>query len=230
MPLSRPVAAASQGLFPRLLWMKLRSKDREALASTPVESMASRSSVKHFLVTRGGGGGLARTRAAGTMTRVGGVTVRTELRPGDIGEVVRLHGALYAREHGFDVRFEAYVAEPLARFAIAGSPRERMWIAERDGTIVGCVAIVAASATTAQLRWFLVDPSARGKGLGGALLDDALAFSRAQGYRSILLWTVDALVAAARLYVSRGFALAERKPARQWGADVVEERYERDLG
>ncbi len=158
------------------------------------------------------------------------ITLRTELRPGDLGEIVRMHGVLYAREHGFDPAFEAYVAEPLARFATGGSPRERLWIAEWQGRIVGCIAIVAASPDVAQLRWFLVDPSARGQGLGGRLLDEAVAFARGQGYRSIVLWTVSALVAAARLYAARGFVRTERKPGRLWGADVVEERYERDLG
>lgn len=159
-------------------------------------------------------------------------TIRTEVHPGDVDEVVRLHGVLYAREHGFDPTFEAYVAEPLARFVIAASPRERLWIAERDGAIVGSVAIVAAPSPSdaAQLRWFLVDPQARGHGLGGTLLDEAIAFSRAQGYRSIVLWTVSALAAAARLYAARGFVRTEGKPARRWGADVVEERYELDLG
>jgi len=155
-----------------------------------------------------------------------GIAIRTDLRPGDIGEIVRLHGVLYAREHGFDPTFEAYVAEPLARFAIATSPRERIWIAERQGAIVGCVAIVAASSDTAQLRWFLVDPGARGRGLGGRLLDDAIAFSRARGYRSIVLWTVAALTAASRLYAARGFRRTEVKPGRRWGVDVVEEKYE----
>src|SRR5437868_14584394 len=100
----------------------------------------------------------------------GAVSVRTDLRPGDIGAIVHLHGVLYAREYGFDATFEAYVAGPLAEFVRSGSPRERLWIAERDGRIVGCVAIVAASPETAQLRWFLVDPSARGMGLGRKLL------------------------------------------------------------
>ncbi len=153
-------------------------------------------------------------------------TLRTGLRPGDIGEIVRLHGVLYAREYGFDPTFEAYVAEPLARFAIAASPRERVWIAERGGAIVGCVAIVAASPQVAQLRWFLVDPAARGSGLGTRLLEEAIAFSRARGYGSILLWTVSALAAAARLYRAKGFERTEERPGRQWGADVVEEKYE----
>jgi len=153
-------------------------------------------------------------------------TVRTNLRPGDIGEIVRLHGVLYAREHGFDATFEAYVAEPLARFAIAASPRERLWIAERKGAIVGSVAIVAASPDVAQLRWFLVDPKARGQGLGKRLLDEAIAFSRANGYRSLVLWTVSGLGAAARLYGALGFVRIEEKPGRPWGVDVVEEKYE----
>src|SRR6266511_5451915 len=94
------------------------------------------------------------------------VTIRTTLHPGDVGTIVYLHGVLYAREYGFDPTFEAYVAGPLAEFVRSGSARERLWIAERDGRIVGCVAIVASGPETAQLRWYLVDPSARGAGLG----------------------------------------------------------------
>jgi GNAT superfamily N-acetyltransferase len=160
------------------------------------------------------------------MAHVEDVTLRTEIRPGDLGEIVRLHGVVYAKEHGFGPTFEAYVAEPLARFAILGSPRERLWIAERDGRIVGCVAIVAASPEVAQLRWFLVDPSARGHGLGTRLLDATIAFSRDRGYRSIVLWTVSALADAARLYRAKGFALTEEKRGRQWGVDVIEQKYE----
>lgn len=156
--------------------------------------------------------------------------LRTDLRPGDIGEIVRLHGVLYAREYGFDPTFEAYVAEPLARFAISASPRERLWIAERQGAIAGCVAIVAVPPQVAQLRWFLVDPSARGSGLGTRLLDEAIAFSRACGYGSIVLWTVGALAAAAHLYRAKGFAKTEERPGHQWGVDVVEEKYEMRLG
>jgi GNAT superfamily N-acetyltransferase len=109
------------------------------------------------------------------------VTIRTHLRPGDLGYIVYLHGILYAREYGFDHTFEAYVAGPLAEFACHATDHERIWIAQQDGRIVGCIAIVAAAneapaaeATTAcdvaQLRWFLVDPSVRGAGLGKRLL------------------------------------------------------------
>lgn len=155
-----------------------------------------------------------------------GTTLRTGLRPGDIGEIVRLHGVVYAREHGFDSTFEAYVAGPLARFAIVASSRERLWIAERGGAIVGSVAIVAASPEVAQLRWFLVDPAVRGKGLGTRLLGEAISFSKSCGYRSIFLWTVSALGAAARLYRASGFVRTEERPGRLWGVDVVEEKYE----
>lgn len=157
------------------------------------------------------------------------ITVRTTLRPGDLGSIVHLHGTLYAREHGFDATFEAYVAGPLAEFVRSGSDRERLWIAERGGQIVGCVAIVTASPETAQLRWFLVDPGARGAGLGRRLLDEAIRFAERCGYRHVILWTVSALTAAAHLYRSAGFQQTEEKPGRMWGVEVVEEKYELDL-
>lgn len=167
------------------------------------------------------------------------MTVRTTLEPGDLGSIVHLHGVLYARECGFDPTFEAYVAGPLSEFVRTASPRERLWIAERvgqdskpaerDGRIVGCVAIVAASPEVAQVRWFLVDPAARGAGLGRRLLDAAVAFARESGYASIILWTVSALTAAAHLYQAAGFRKVEEKPGRMWGVDVVEEKYELPL-
>src|SRR5262249_50223286 len=123
----------------------------------------------------------------------GSITLQTSLRPGDLGNIVSLHGTLYAREYGFDTTFEAYVAGPLGEFVRSGSERERLWIAEQDGRLVGCIAIVTASAETAQLRWFLVDPSVRGAGLGKRLLQEAIHFSRDSGYRGIILWTVSAL-------------------------------------
>jgi ribosomal protein S18 acetylase RimI-like enzyme len=157
------------------------------------------------------------------------VTLRTRLEPGDLGSVVYLHGTVYAREYGFDPTFEAYVAGPLAEFVRSGCDRERLWIAERAGRIVGCVAIVAASPGTAQLRWFLVDPGARGSGLGRRLLHEAVAFSKERGYASVILWTVSALAAAAHLYRAAGFRKVEEKAGRLWGVDVVEEKYELTL-
>jgi GNAT superfamily N-acetyltransferase len=157
------------------------------------------------------------------------ITLRTDLRPGDLGYVVYLHGIVYAREYGFDPTFEAYVAGPLAEFVLSPSDRSRLWLAERDGRIVGCVAIVAADAATAQLRWFLVDPAARGAGLGKRLLGEAVAFCREKGYERVILWTVRALEAAAHLYRAAGFRKAEEQPGRRWGVDVIEERYELEL-
>jgi N-acetylglutamate synthase-like GNAT family acetyltransferase len=154
------------------------------------------------------------------------VTLRTTLKPGDLGAIVALHGTFYAREYGFDTTFEAYVAGPLAQFALTASERERLWIAEQGGRLAGCVAIVAASEHTAQLRWYLVEPAARGAGLGRRLLDEAVSFARSCGYERVILWTVSALTAAAHLYRRAGFGLVEEKPGRRWGALVVEQKYE----
>jgi GNAT superfamily N-acetyltransferase len=159
-----------------------------------------------------------------------GLSVRTDLRPGDLGAVVRMHGLVYAREHGFDPTFEAYVAGPLAEFILSRSVRGRLWLAERLDRLVGCVAIVPASPTVAQLRWFLVEASERGAGLGRRLLADAVAFAETSKYRSVILWTEQRLTAAARLYGSLGFRKVLEKPGRMWGRDVVEELYERALG
>src|SRR5262245_9867051 len=154
------------------------------------------------------------------------IALRTELRPGDLGRIVSLHGVIYARERGFDPTFEAYVAGPLAEFVRGGSRRERLWIAERGERLVGCVAIVAATPETAQLRWFLVDPSARGAGLGKRLIQEALAFCRQAGYADVILWTESVLKAAAHLYEAAGFRKTEEKAGRVWGVDLVEEKYE----
>ena len=160
-------------------------------------------------------------------TTVGPVIIRTTLNPGDMGSVVRLHGVLYAREYGFDHTFEAYVAAPLAKLVQSPQPNERIWLAERNGALVGCVAIVASTPDVAQLRWFLVDPDCRGAGIGKRLLFEAVEFCRARGYRSVILWTVSGLPAAAHLYRAAGFAKVEEKPpATLWGVRVTEERHE----
>jgi GNAT superfamily N-acetyltransferase len=153
------------------------------------------------------------------------IAIRMTLRPGDLGAIVRLHGLLYGQEFGFDVTFEAYVAGPLAAFVSSRTERDCLWIAECAGRIVGCIAMVGTSATEAQLRWFLVDPSVRGRGLGTRLLDEAIAFARVAGYESIFLWTVSALTVAGRLYRDAGFVKVDEKPGLQWGVRVVEEMH-----
>lgn len=157
------------------------------------------------------------------------VTIRTNLKAGDVGTVIHLHGVIHADECGFDPTFEAYVAVPLADFIRAPSPRGRIWLAECDGQVVGCIAIVPVSEEVAQLRWFLVAPSARGAGLGRRLLDEALCFCRTCGFSRVILWTVSSLQTAARLYRNVGFRRTEEKSGHMWGVDVVEEKYELEL-
>jgi ribosomal protein S18 acetylase RimI-like enzyme len=151
--------------------------------------------------------------------------LRHELKPGDLGYIVYLHGTVYAQEYGFDRTFEAYVAGPLAEFCRSQTAKDRLWIAERGDQIVGCIAIVGKTEKEAQLRWYLVEPSARNQGLGRRLLEGAIEFAKHNGYDSIFLWTVHSLKAAARLYRSVGFTKVEENEVKQWGVDVIEERY-----
>ena len=158
------------------------------------------------------------------------VTLRSELRAGDIGHVVLRHGLLYALEQGWDHRFEAYVAGPLAAFALQhDAQRERMWLAETGERIVGSIAIVSGEYDAAQLRWFLVEPDSRGMGVGRLLLDEALEFCRRSRRRRVYLWTVAGLDAAAHLYRRAGFVLSASEPSDRWGEAVVEERYDLEL-
>jgi GNAT superfamily N-acetyltransferase len=153
------------------------------------------------------------------------VRVAGELRPGDVGRIVELHGVLYAREWGFDSTFEAYVAEPLGRFVLTRTPRERLWLVEEGEGLMGCLAIVRVSDEEAQLRWFLLHPSLRGHGLGRRLLEQAIAFCRECGYRRVILWTVSHLQVAGHLYAAAGFRVVEEKTGRLWGQSVTEQRY-----
>ncbi len=154
------------------------------------------------------------------------IAVRSDLRPGDIGYITWLHGLLYAKEQGWDHTFEAYVAAPLAEFAKSHSPREHIWIAERDGIIVGTIALVEVSPEEAQLRWLLVDPKVRGVGLGGRLVGDLIQFAKEKNYKSIFLWTVSSLLAAGFLYRSFGFKKTIEESHELWGKLVTEERYD----
>jgi GNAT superfamily N-acetyltransferase len=154
------------------------------------------------------------------------ITLRHTILPGDIGRVVAAHGLIYARERQWNVEFEAYVAEGLGRFVTAGDPaRNRLWLAERGETLLGSIAIARHDDTAAQLRWFLVDPAARGAGLGRRLIGEALEFCRATGVRRVFLWTVAGLDAAARHYQHAGFTLEESLPGVRWGAALTEQRH-----
>ena len=157
------------------------------------------------------------------------VIIRHEFKPGDIGYLTYLHGVLYAKECGWDHTFESYVAIPLSRFAQSHSERERIWLLESSGVIAGSIAIVNSSDANAQLRWFLLHPDLRGRGLGRALMEDAMAFCRAQTYQTVFLWTEARLTVAAALYRSVGFQLTEEISHEQWGTTVVEQRYDKTL-
>ncbi len=155
--------------------------------------------------------------------------IRHKLRPGDMGTIIYLHGVIYEKEYGFDHTFEPYVAEPLSKFILYQTDRERIWIAQKDKKIVGSVAIVKFSDDQAQLRWLLVDPEVRRLGLGKYLVEKAIQFSRLKDYRSVFLWTLDILPVAAKLYQSEGFKKTHEKSKRIWGVTLTEQRYELKL-
>lgn len=155
--------------------------------------------------------------------------LRNDLRPGDIGYITYLHGILYAPQQGWDHTFDSYVAIPLAEFARRRNPKERIWIVESNGQIAGSVAIIEFSQKEAQLRWLLLHPDLRGRGLGRRLVEEAVAFAREAGYFSIFLWTVDSLPAAADLYKSMGFREREKVTHELWGSLVTEVKYELEL-
>ncbi|HEX8804045.1 MAG TPA: bifunctional helix-turn-helix transcriptional regulator/GNAT family N-acetyltransferase [Acidimicrobiales bacterium] len=161
--------------------------------------------------------------------RSGGFVLRP-LEPGDHGWVVERHGALYAAEHGWDVSFEALVARIVADYLDGRDPaRETAWIAEVDGERVGCVFCVRHDDETAQLRLLLVDPRARGAGIGARLVDECLRFARRAGYRRIRLWTNDVLAAARRIYQRAGFELEAEEPHHSYGRDLVGQTWSRAL-
>lgn len=159
------------------------------------------------------------------------LTVLRPPEPGDLGWVIERHGSRYAAEYGWDASFEALVARLVADFAERGDTvREAAWIAEVDGERAGCVFCTAADEPgTAQLRLLLVEPVARGRGLGTRLVDECLRFARRAGYRRITLWTNDVLVAARSIYEKSGFVCDRREPHRSFGADLVGEYWSRAL-
>jgi GNAT superfamily N-acetyltransferase len=154
------------------------------------------------------------------------------LRPwqaGDLGWIVQRHGEIYTDEFGWDRTFEALVARIVADFAEAEQPGQDAWIAEVDGVRAGCVLCCRRDDRTAQLRILLVEPWARGLGIGRTLVQACIDFARRTGYDSIVLWTNDVLVAARRIYRAAGFELVDAAPHHSFGHDLVGQTWRLDL-
>ncbi|MEU4806874.1 helix-turn-helix domain-containing GNAT family N-acetyltransferase [Actinosynnema sp. NPDC023587] len=153
------------------------------------------------------------------------------VRPGDLGWVVHRHGVRYAEEYAYDGTFEAMVARIAADYVLSHDPeREAAWIAEVDGEPVGSIFCVRGDAETAQLRMLLVEPQARGLGIGKRLVEECVRFATRVGYRRMTLATVAEVEVARGIYRRAGFELVRSAPVRKWGKDVVEETWARELG
>jgi len=151
-------------------------------------------------------------------------------RPDDAPWLVERHQSLYAQDEGFDDTFGPLVAGILDDFIAAhDSTREQGWIAEEDGERLGSIFCVSAGGDTAKLRLFLLDPKARGKGLGKRLLATCMAFARDKGYRDMVLWTHESHAAACALYAAAGWRVTESKPVKSFGVELVEQTWRIDL-
>ena len=164
------------------------------------------------------------------MTETPGITIRSDIRPGDIGSLIKLHALLYYDEFGYDTEFEAYVAKTFFDFFTADMSGQRLWIVEQEGEIAGCIGIAKKSEGKAQLRWLLLHPKVRGRGFAKKLIQEAIDFAKGYGYTSIFLLTEDVLTDAAGLYDLFGFTVTEQSEEKlKWGRRMRYQRYERKL-
>ncbi len=151
-------------------------------------------------------------------------------RAGDMGWVAHRHGFLYAKEYGYDATFEALVADIVAKFVREFDPkRERCWIAQMGGAVVGSVFLVRQSNAVSKLRLLYVEPAARGLGIGKRLVDTCIRFARRAGYRKLALWTQSELLPARRIYERSGFRLVREEPHHSFGKRLVGEYWELKL-
>jgi N-acetylglutamate synthase-like GNAT family acetyltransferase len=159
-----------------------------------------------------------------------GIAIRTDLRCGDLGRIVALHGEIYEREaEGFGLRFEAFVARTIAEFVLDNASRGRVWLAERGDELVGCCAIAHRGEALAQLRWVLARPEVRGVGLGRRLVEASLDYCREEGVERVFLETTDGLEASRRLYDSLGFRLVSETREELWDGEATLIRMALDL-
>jgi len=154
------------------------------------------------------------------------ISIRTELRPGDIGDILSMHGRLYYKEYGYTGPFEMYVAQSLAEFIEKYNPeRNRIWACEHDQRMIGSLVLLDRG-QAAQLRYFLLEPDYRGIGLGSKLMDLFMEFLRDCGYTSSYLWTTEQQLTAAKLYMRYGYQLTEEKTSIAFGIPLTEQRYD----
>ena len=155
------------------------------------------------------------------------IRIRNELAPGDLGYIVHMHGFLYGKEYNYRIQFEVYVAAGLKEFYENYDPaRDRVWICEHNGRIIGSLLLMHRQNNAAQLRYFLIDPEYRGIGLGKKLMVQYSDFLHKRGYRSSYLWTTHELDAAAALYKKHGFILTEERESNAFGKPLREQRYD----
>jgi GNAT superfamily N-acetyltransferase len=160
------------------------------------------------------------------------ITIRHDLRPGDLGAVTAMQGVEYGEQYGMDITFEADVARGMGAFGrvITEDPDSgRMWIAEHGGEMVGSIAVTRETETLARLRWFRVRRVARGTGVGRRLLDEAMAYIREGGFERVELETFSELTTAARMYLDAGFEVVDAAPRHQWGREIELRHYELKL-
>ncbi len=160
------------------------------------------------------------------MIRLNDISIRTELQPGDLGNIIAMHGVLYHKEYKHGISFESIVAGGLHEFYQTYNPtNERIWIAEHQNRIAGTILLKNRN-SSAQLRYYLVNPEFRGIGLGSKLMQLFMDFARHCNYKHLYLWTTNELESAAHLYKRSGFKLTEDKPSTDFDKPLIEQRYD----